>query len=46
VYRINKSTPELLQVLSIIKEKNKGKISKKELIEELRDLKIIPVYPP
>jgi hypothetical protein len=26
--------------------KNEGKISKKELIEELRDLKIIPVYPP
>lgn len=26
--------------------KNKGKISKKELIDELRDLKIIPVYPP
>jgi len=26
--------------------KNKGKISKKELIGELRDLKIIPVYPP
>lgn len=46
MYRINNSTPELLQVLSIIKEKNKGKISKKELIEELRDLKIIPVYPP
>jgi hypothetical protein len=45
-YRINMPTPELLQVLSIIKEKNKGKISKKELIEELQDLKIIPVYPP
>jgi hypothetical protein len=46
VYQINMPTPESLQVLSIIKEKNKGKISKKELIEELQDLKIIPVYPP
>lgn len=31
--------------MSIIKA-NKGKISKKELIEELQGLKIIPLYPP
>jgi hypothetical protein len=45
VYQINMPTPESLEVLSIIREK-KGKISKKELIEELQGLKIIPVYPP
>lgn len=46
VYQINMPAPESLQVLSIIKEKNKVKISKKDLIEKLQDLKIIPVYPP
>jgi hypothetical protein len=46
VYQINMPTPGSLQVLSIIKEKNKGKISKKELIGEPQDLEIIPVYPP
>jgi Family of unknown function (DUF6293) len=45
VYQINMPIPESLDILSIIRE-NKGKISKKELIEELQDLKIIPVYPP
>lgn len=46
VYQINMPVPESLQVLSTIKEKNKVRISKKDLIEKLQDLKIIPVYPP
>src|SRR4029079_18280177 len=46
VYQINMPSPESLQVLSIIDEKNGDKISKKELIEELQALKIIPLYPP
>ncbi len=45
VYQINMPTPESLQVLSIIHAKN-GKISKKDLIEELQQLKVIPEYPP
>ena len=50
VYQINMPVPESLQVLSIIDGKgsgsSSGRMSKKELIEELQQLKIIPVYPP
>lgn len=45
VYQINMPTPESLRVLSIIYARN-GNISKKELIKELQELRIIPEYAP
>lgn len=45
VYQINMPQPELLQVLSIV-HGNGDRISKKELIEELQGLRMIPVYGP
>jgi len=44
VYQIIMPSPESLQVLFII-DKAKGRISKKQLIEELQELKVIPIYP-
>ena len=46
VYQINMPSPEALQVLSMIDNKDGDRISKKELIDELQELKIIPVYLP
>jgi hypothetical protein len=46
VYQITMPSPELLQVLSIIDKSDGNKMSKKALIEELQELKLIPVYPP
>ena len=45
VYQINMPTLESLKVLSII-DARKGKMSKKDLIENLQELKIIPLYAP
>jgi CRISPR locus-related DNA-binding protein len=45
VYQIAKPSSELMQVLSII-DKNGGMITKKALIEELQEMKLIPVYAP
>jgi hypothetical protein len=46
VYQINMPSPESLNVLAIIGSKRDGKISKKELIEELQKIHLIPVFPP
>ncbi len=45
VYQINMPAPESLQVLSIIRGRG-DKMSKKQLIEELQQLKIIPMHEP
>lgn len=48
VYQINMPSPESLQVLAIIDSAGGGKMSKKDLIEELQSpkVKMIPVYQP
>jgi hypothetical protein len=46
VYQINMPSSESLSVLAIIGSKGDGKISKKELIEELQRIRLIPVFPP
>jgi CRISPR locus-related DNA-binding protein len=45
VYQITMPSPESLKVLQVIDDKA-GTISKKELIEALQEIKIIPVYAP
>jgi hypothetical protein len=45
VYQITMPSSDLLQVLSVI-DMHDGKVSKKVLIEELQDLKMIPTYLP
>ena len=46
VYQINMPTPESLMVLAIISSKQGGRITKKELIQELQALRLIPEYLP
>ena len=46
VYQITMPTQESLQVISVISSRQGSRISKKELIEELQALKIIPTYLP
>jgi hypothetical protein len=46
VYQISMPSQESLAVLGIIGRKAGGKITKKELIEELQEIKIIPTYLP
>jgi hypothetical protein len=45
VYQITKPTPDVMRVLSII-DRNAGTITKKTLIPELQEVKLMPVYAP
>ncbi len=46
IYQINMPSPESLNVFAVIGSKKDDKITKKELIQELQRMRLIPVFLP